>query len=70
MYSKEMRKDEPNLDVKFQYALMLIKSRNHTHNHEGLTLLQGARSQESLSRCSAGRAAALYQVPTVAIRPC
>lgn len=43
MWSKEMNKDEPNLDTKFQYALLLIKSRSHDQNHEGMTLLRGEK---------------------------
>lgn len=41
MWASEMTKDEPNLDVKYQYALTLIKTRSHDKNLEGLSLLQG-----------------------------
>lgn len=42
MWSKELAKDEPNLDIKFQYALLLIKSRSQDLNREGMALLQGS----------------------------
>ena len=41
MWASEMAKDEPNLDVKYQYALTLIKTRSDDKNREGLSLLQG-----------------------------
>lgn len=41
MWSRELQKDEPNLDVKFQYALTLIKTGSTDKNREGLSLLQG-----------------------------
>lgn len=41
MWLQESSKDEPNLDVKFQYALTLIKTRSHDKNREGMSLLEG-----------------------------
>lgn len=41
MWLQEGTKDEPNLDVKFQYALTLIKTRSHDKNREGMSLLEG-----------------------------
>lgn len=43
MWLQESNKDEPNLDVKFQYALTLIKTRSHDKNREGMSLLEGER---------------------------
>ena len=43
MWLQEGTKDEPNLDVKFQYALTLIKTRSHDRNREGMSLLEGER---------------------------
>lgn len=37
-----MKQAEPNVDVKFQFALTLIKTRSQHNNREGLSLLQGA----------------------------
>lgn len=41
MWVQETMKDEPNLDVKFQYALTLIKTRSHDKNRQGMSLLEG-----------------------------
>lgn len=41
MWLQESNKDEPNLDIKFQYALTLIKTRSHDKNREGMSLLEG-----------------------------
>lgn len=38
---EELKKDKPNLDLKFQYALTLIKTRDTEKNREGMSLLQG-----------------------------
>ena len=39
-----MEKERPNLDIKFQYALTLIKTRSLEKNRMGITFLQGGEN--------------------------
>ena len=54
MWLQESTKDEPNLDVKFQYALTLIKTRSHDKNREGMSLLEGRSSLVGVSTANGG----------------
>ncbi|CAM9222574.1 unnamed protein product [Laminaria digitata] len=63
MWASEMTKDEPNLDVKYQYALTLIKTRSHDKNLEGLSLLQGlADCCYHVEECYYSMALAMYRM--------
>ncbi|CAM9910011.1 unnamed protein product [Ectocarpus sp. 6 AP-2014] len=63
MWLQESNKDEPNLDIKFQYALTLIKTRSHDRNREGMSLLEGlAESSYHVGECYYSMALALYRM--------
>eukprot|EP00904_Undaria_pinnatifida_P001974 jgi/Undpi1/11778/HiC_scaffold_4.g01477.m1 len=63
MWASEMTKDEPNLDVKYQYALTLIKTRSSDKNREGLSLLQGlADCSYHVEECYYSMALAMYRM--------
>ncbi|CAM9608877.1 unnamed protein product [Scytosiphon promiscuus] len=57
-------KDVPNLDVKFQYALTLIKTRSHDKNRAGMSLLEAglAESNYHVGECYYSMALALYRM--------
>ncbi|CAM9288657.1 unnamed protein product, partial [Hapterophycus canaliculatus] len=64
MWMQETTKDQPNLDVKFQYALTLIKTRSHDKNREGMSLLEAglAESNYHVGECYYSMALALYRM--------
>ncbi|CAM9561870.1 unnamed protein product [Ascophyllum nodosum] len=59
-----MEKERPNLDIKFQYALTLIKTRSLEKNRMGITFLQAglADCNYHVEECYYSIALALYRM--------